>query len=228
MNLTKEEITRKVLHLFSGLLIPGSILLIPVLAKDYMPAVSGVKPWMYASVALGLLSVLMAGIEIIRMKSDLVQGLFKKAFGSMMRKEESTRLTGATYMIIAGFICSVVFRSRPDISFMTLSSFIWGDAVAALVGIEFGRTRIGSKSLEGSAACFITCILMYFVLFPFVPMVCDKWGGFAPLTIILAGSLCTTILELFPIHIGKRLILNDNLTVPVLTGIVMLVFSGQI
>jgi dolichol kinase len=42
-----------------------------------------------------------------------------------------------------------------------------------------------------------------------------------PLFLALAGSLCITILELFPVRITKNVSINDNLTVPVITGIVL-------
>jgi dolichol kinase len=37
----------------------------------------------------------------------------------------------------------------------------------------------------------------------------------------IAASLCITVMELFPITIVKKYVINDNLTVPVFTGIVM-------
>jgi dolichol kinase len=54
-----------------------------------------------------------------------------------------------------------------------------------------------------------------------VPHLLDEWRGSVPLFLALAGSLCITILELFPARITKNVSINDNLTVPVITGIVL-------
>jgi dolichol kinase len=35
------------------------------------------------------------------------------------------------------------------------------------------------------------------------------------------ASLCITVMELFPITFAKKYVVNDNLTVPVITGIIM-------
>jgi dolichol kinase len=225
MTLTREEIQRKILHFFSGLIIPGGILYIPVFVRESGLGITGLPLWVYPSAILALLSLALYVIEIVRFRVGWVQKLFTGLFGAMLRREESGQMTGATYMIIAGFICSVIFRHRPDISFMALSSFIWGDAAAALVGISIGRIRIGKKSLEGSAACFVLCCVMYYLLFPFIPLVYAPWGGFMPVHVALTASFCVTVLELFPMRLTKKFIVNDNLTVPVITGIVILVMN---
>jgi dolichol kinase len=224
MKLTREEVTRKILHIFSGLIIPGIIIYVPVLAVLAGLPVPAAGAWVYAAVLMGIASAAMLCVEAIRMRSHRVHGIFNTVFGAMLRKEEAVHFTGATYMIIAGFLCSVIFRHRPDVSFMALSSFIWGDAVAALVGISIGRIRIGKKSVEGFAACFVLCLCMYYLLFPFIPMVYSQWGGVVPLGIAVFASFCTAVLELFPVRIGK-FVLNDNLYVPVVTGVIIIMMS---
>ena len=116
-------------------------------------------------------------------------------------------------------------RVRGEVSLgvvaMALSMFIWGDAVAALVGQSIGRTRIGKKSLEGSIGCFVLCLCVCFLLYPHVPLLLDAWAGRIPLPIVLVAAFTTTVFELVPFRMGKSLIVNDNLVVPVITGLVM-------
>jgi dolichol kinase len=105
---------------------------------------------------------------------------------------------------------------------MVISTFVWGDAVAALVGQSIGRTKMGSKSLEGSLACLVLCLIFYSAVFPHVPLLLDKWSGTIPMAITIVASLCVTVLELVPMRITKSLTINDNLIVPVITGMVMI------
>jgi dolichol kinase len=160
-------------------------------------------------------------VELLRFRSPLIQRMFYRISGAAMRPEEEKKMTGATYMVAAAFICSVVFIDRPYISFMVLCSFIWGDAAAALTGQSIGRIKIGKKSLEGSAGCFILCMTLFLALFPHVPHLLDNWNNHVSLAMTIAASLCITVMELFPITIVKKYVINDNLTVPVFTGIVM-------
>jgi len=221
MKLTSEEIQRKLLHVFFGLFIPSGMLYIPW----YIRRSEGrwpVPPWAWPVIILAAFAMVFYAVEVVRFRSPWVQHIFNRLFGSMLRREESVRMTGATYIVLSALICSIIFRHRPDISFMAISTFIWGDAAAALAGISIGRIRIGKKSLEGSAACFAVCMVMYIALFPVMPFVCDAWGGSIPLALALAGSLCVTILELLSPRINARLTINDNLFVPVVTGIMIL------
>jgi dolichol kinase len=106
---------------------------------------------------------------------------------------------------------------------MALSMFILGDAVAAIVGLGMGRISVAGKTLEGSAACFLLCLTLLVGAYPLVPGLLDAWGGRLAFPVVLAAALSTTVLELFPVRLGPRLVINDNLTVPLVTGALMLV-----
>jgi dolichol kinase len=212
VGVSREEINRKLLHTLSGTLIPGAIL--------YLPKIPGVSP----QLPMIILAVILAGsiaLELIRFRVPAVQKVFFAAAGSMLRKEEGHRFTGSTYIFASAFLCTVLFAREPHISFMVLSMFILGDAVAALVGQSIGRTKVGDKSLEGSAACLLLCLVLCVVVYPRVPGLLDAWEGAIPLVIIALASLSTTVLELFPVRISRTIVLNDNLTVPIVTGLLM-------
>lgn len=221
MKLAREEIGRKILHIFSGTLIPGGIFYIP----QFVPRVPWLptppEPKIYPALILGILTIIFVGIDIIRLRVPAISKVFHASFGSMLRKEESEKLTGATYIFASGFICSLLFMDQPHIAAIVLSTFIWGDAVAALVGQSIGKIKIGKKSLEGSLACFVLCLAMYYLLFPLAPGLLAPWGGMPPLSIALVGSVAVTLMELFPVKLGSTVELNDNLTVPVVTGVLL-------
>ncbi|MDR0330252.1 MAG: hypothetical protein LBH93_00890 [Chitinispirillales bacterium] len=211
MALRKEEITRKLLHLFA-LLMPAGIF--------YLPRY-GVPD----AVPIGILAFLVAGsiaVEWLRFRVPAVQKAFYFLFKHLLRKEESSTVTGSTYVMGAALICSLLFINHKHISLMVLTLFILGDAVAAIVGLSVGRIKIGKKSLEGSAACFAMCMALFYALFPRLPWALDAWGGKVPLAIALVSSLSITVFELIPLRITPKLTINDNLAVPVITGGIML------
>lgn len=211
MTIRKQEIARKLLHLFA-LSMPVGIYYLPKVA---IPPI----------VPIGILGFVLLGsvvIENLRFRHSYFQKLFFSLFKSMLREEEVSKTTGSTYIVGAALICAIVFVSRPDISFMVLSVFILGDAAAALVGQSIGRTKIGKKSLEGSLGCFCMCLFLFFVIFPLIPGILDHWEGWRAIPLSIISSFCITILELVPLRITKKITINDNLAVPVICGVLIL------
>jgi dolichol kinase len=210
--LRKEEINRKLLHLIA-LLMPAGIFYLPYLfSLNYAVSV----------IILGILLVGSVIIEHLRFKNPAVQKLFYAVAGSMLREEEAKSTTGSTYVIGAALLCSLLFYKQPQIAFMVLFMFILGDAVAAIVGMSIGRIKIGKKSLEGSLACFTMCMVLFFTVFPFFPGILNQWGGKIPFMVAVGTSLAITVFELIPLRISKKLIINDNLAVPVIAGFTMI------
>lgn len=177
-----NEVYRKLLHVVA-LAIPFGIYYLP---------------HRVALIALFLLAAGSVTVELVRKCSPGVNALFSCWLHRFLRVEEHSRFTGATYLFLGGFLCVLLYDR--DVSFISLSYIILGDAAAALIGINFGRTRIGKKSIEGSLACAGICIL-FWLLFPRVP-----------LTQGVAAAFLTAALELAPIPV------NDNLLVPLVTG----------
>lgn len=213
MPLTKEEINRKLLHVFSGTLIPAGIFYIPMI--DGYSAITPI-------LVLGLLTGGSLLLEYLRFNNATVQQMFMAIGSTMLRKSEKKSLTGSTYIFMSAFLCSIIFINHPHVAFIALSLFILGDAIAAIVGISVGRIKIGKKSLEGSGACFILGLLLFFFAYPHVPMLLDRWHGSVPLPLIIIASFSNTIFELFPISLGQKLNINDNLSVPLITGLILL------
>ena len=68
----------------------------------------------------------------------------------MVRDHERHSLLGSTYVLLASLICAYAF-DRP-IAIVAMAFIIVGDAMAAIVGRRFGRTKVFGKSLEGAAS----------------------------------------------------------------------------
>lgn len=220
MKLRKEEIQRKVLHLIFGVVIPAGIFYIPGYAEKSPWVPQCIRPELYPVVILAFFTAIFVLGEILRFRVSFMKSLADKMFGSMMRPEEAKKFSGATYICASSLICSIVFINNPHVAAMTLWMFIWGDAAAALVGISMGKIKIRKKSLEGSVACLLCCIILLDTVFPSMPGLLDAWNGKIPLVLSVISALAVTGMELFPITIGTFEI-NDNLTVPVITGFLM-------
>lgn len=219
MVIRREEIQRKILHFIFGTIIPSGIFYIPLYAEKM--SWKALPPWTLPPVILAFFLALFVILETLRFRVPAIQNIFHRFFGSMLRLEEVKKTTGATYILASSLLCSLVFKNHPHVSLMVLSTFIWGDAVAALVGQSMGKIRIGSKSLEGSIACLVLCLVFFLGIFPHLPFLLDKWNGRIPLSLTVIASVCITTMELFTIKV-RGFEVNDNLSVPVITGIVMI------
>ena len=83
-----------------------------------------------------------------------------------------------------------------------------GDATAGLVGEKFGKTKFYNKTIEGSIAGLIVCLLSgYFVHLTL------------PLVVVFSGAFAAMFIELMPISI------DDNLSVPLFAGTIMVIAS---
>lgn len=193
-NITYDaELLRKSIHILS--------LLIPIVAwfMDRSDAV----------LSLVVLFVASLIFDIERTRPSLLGRLCRATLGHIIRPHEQRSalglppLSGSTWMLLAAAITFAIFPK--EIATAAFSMLILGDTAAALIGRRYGTIRFGAKrkSLEGSLA-FFTISLLVVLLTPGLPF----WVG-------AAGALAATLAEALPIP------LDDNLTVPLLAGLVM-------
>lgn len=129
--------------------------------------------------------------------------LAKPVGGRLIRPHERDGdFTGAFYILST--VCLVVALFDRPIAVAALIFIIVGDTSAALVGRRWGRHRFGDKSFEGSAACLISTLIAV-VLIPDLPL---------PVGVV--GAVVATVVEALPLGI------DDNVTVPLLSGLSML------
>lgn len=131
---------------------------------------------------------------------------FHRMFGLILRNHELRDFTGATYMLFSAMLCVAFFE--PHIAACAMAFLSIGDTFAALVGMNFGKRKfLGmNKSFEGSIACFVSCFIfgLLWLHNPFLALV---------------GALTATIAEL-----GK-IPLDDNIKIPLSSGLVMTIVS---
>ena len=193
-NIEIREISRKAIHIFN-IIIP---LFHIYIFKNKIDMI----------IFLSAMVIFCFFIEIFRSQNSFISKFFEKYLFFMMRSfEKQGSLTGSTWVFV-GALITIILVPQP-FSLLALFFLAFGDTLAALVGMKFPFIKIGSKSLSGSLACFIMCLIVgLFLNFEISS------------EIILIGAFTATIAELTSIKI------NDNISIPVLSGCAM--YLGRI
>ncbi len=185
------EFSRKVLHLTAATT--------PVV---YMFIARETALWL-----LGLCVAIAVLIEVLRQVSARFAVFFRRTVGFMVRTTEWTRVSGATYVLV-GALLSVWLFPKP-IAIAVLFIQVISDTAASLMGLRYGRTRFLGKSVAGSSAFFLTALAILWLMWP------------AAKEIDLLAAAVATVAEALPTLRLGRYELNDNLTVPLLTGLAL-------
>lgn len=189
---TAMEIERKIFHL-CGLLVPliyQSLLQLGWSQQDCCKIV-----W---SITLSG-----AGIDLMRVHIPFVARHWP--LKSILREHEQNCLCGGSYFSL-GCTLAIHFFA-PVIAMTSIIFLVLGDMSAALIGRSFGRSIVnvgvgpgGKKSVEGSAAMFIVCMLFGCTIFSQVHL--REYPVFI-------GSLVATLVELY-----EPFGINDNVMIP--------------
>lgn len=148
-------------------------------------------------------------IEFWRFSNPQFNAKIFNRFKSILKENERKRIFTTTSLLISVWLTVVLFSK--GIAIMALLFLIFGDIASALVGKNFGRIRWGEKTLEGSFAFFITCLLVVF--FVNLTEIRLNW------TVAVLGALTATLVELLPLPI------DDNFTIALVSGIIMTIVS---
>lgn len=138
-------------------------------------------------------------IEAARLYLPGINRLFINYLGFLMRSEEKHNPTGTLYYLL-GVLFSILLFPK-EIALFSITVLAVGDPAAYIIGSNFGKVRIGKKSLEGSLAFLTASVIAGFLLH-------NLWGDLSVIAII-TGAVTGTVVELIPLKI------NDNLTIPI-------------
>ena len=129
--------------------------------------------------------------------------------------------TGLVLYAISYSALAFFFGTRPYIVAAGIFPMAYGDSTAALVGMRYGRRKIGSKSLEGSATMFFGSLISLLVGMAYF----SSFYGFnlfdqaVPVFLV---SLVVTVIEFFsPSGL-------DNIAVPILGALTFLFAGGGV
>ncbi|MFC1803917.1 diacylglycerol/polyprenol kinase family protein [Thermoproteota archaeon] len=127
--------------------------------------------------------------------------------------------TGLVLYAISYTALAYFFSTRPYIVAAGIFPMAYGDSIAALVGMRYGKLMIGSKSFEGCLGMFLDSLIsLLLVMLYFSPIY--QFNIIDQVTPILAVSFVVTFVEL--ISPGGL----DNATVPVFGALTFLIAGG--
>jgi dolichol kinase len=151
----------------------------------------------------------------MRRKNVKLKDYFERIFGPILREKETTgeRLCGASWTFISASI--IFFICTEEIAVTSFAILAISDACAAIIGKSFVSKPFFEKSTIGTAAFYISGLLVLFVC-----------GGMfhSRLWFYLFGFFalfCATILEARPSFLN----LDDNFSIPVSFALVMSFFD---
>jgi dolichol kinase len=190
----RVELWRKGIHLCTGL--------VPLLYAVWLE-----RRWAVAWLAL--FSAVMILVEVLRRGDHALGRLFRRWFAFMLRRREADEggLLGATPYCLASLAC-VALLPKP-VAVLALLYLAVGDTAASLVGLAWGRHRVGNKSIEGFLGFWGAASLV-----AIVARVCSPEYALAP---ALAAALAAALAELL-----LPPACDDNWSVPLTASAVML------
>lgn len=176
------ETRRKLFHLFALLLWLIPLSLFPSTLSLFM---------FFAVIGINMLTVMKVWENKLRFYYSLVYRLERE-------KNLSSPGIQALWANLGIFLSFLLFGRGPAMVAVVVLAV--GDAFASIIGVRYGKTKIGDRSLEGTFAFFFSSFV---VLLPFLGF----WKSFVV-------SFFSAIVEALPIRV------DDNFTVPLIAGIV--------
>jgi dolichol kinase len=166
--------------------------------------------WISCQAALILAAVLVAAslaVEVVRRRGPWVNRLFWRLIPSVFRDWEEHEVLGSTWFAL-GTLVALGLAGR-DAGGTAILFLAWGDPAAELVGRRWGR-KGQSKTVAGSLACFLACLV--------AGGVGIGWGGLN-LWAVLVGAILATLIERWSPPP------DDNLWMPIVSGLVVAVMQ---
>lgn len=153
----------------------------------------------------GIFTVYALSSDILRLVWPKFNAWTMRDLKKYMRKEEARRLNSMTFYSISAFIVCLLFPK--GVAVLSILFLGLGDPMASIIGIKFGKHRLGRLSLEGSLACFFTCFALSFLY----PLLNPAFTG--PVWLFaLAGGLIGAVSERWTFR------LDDNFTIPLFSA----------
>jgi len=153
------------------------------------------------------LTVFAIVIEYLRVHSVIIKKIFDNFLISMLRLHEMDgKYTGATWVFIGSTLTVALFPK--EIAVISLIYMCIGDTVAGLVGRKYGKMKFYDKTIEGSLAGLIVCLLSGYLVQLSLPLI-----------VVFSGAFAAMFIELLPISI------DDNISVPLFAGTIMIIAS---
>ena len=163
-----------------------------------------------------VLGIALAGfvMDISRARYPFINHLVIKFMGPLMRRSEKEGMSGLPFYAL-GVSLALFFYGR-DIEILSVMFLVFSDPLSSFFGVLYGKDKImPNKSLQGAVAGFFTCYLITL----FYTMNHVTLGNHILIFAVVAGMIgaLSELVSAFNV--------DDNLTIPVLSGLGMTVLN---
>ena len=186
----QPRVWRRLFHVFAGSTIPVAGIFAP--EREFL-------------IALALVAAGAVLLDLSRFGIGPLNRVYLRWMAPLLKGDEDARMTGATYMLIAGAVVFWLFGREVGVPVMLFLSL--GDPAAAVVGRRAPGPRIMDKSPIGTAA-FAATGAAATALLVVTGAVELHWG-------LWAGAVIAAVVELPGIPP------DDNLSIPLIAGAAM-------
>ena len=163
-----------------------------------------------------VLAIALSGfaIDITRARYRLINHIVIKFMGPLMRRSEKEGMSGLPFYALG--VSIALFSYQRDIAILSVMFLVFSDPLSSFFGVLYGKDKIlPNKSLQGAVAGFFVCYLITL----FYTMNHVTLGNHILIFAVLA-KLIKTLSELV-----SAFNVDDNLTIPVLSGLGMTVLN---
>ncbi len=162
-------------------------------------------PRIFMLALVGAVTLFFVSVDISRLLWRRFNMTLFRRMAFFYRPTEENTFTSASLFLLGSFLTILLFPK--PIATTALIFVTFGDLSAKIAGLERGRTRLFTRTLEGSATFFAVCVAAGFGWSFLVPI--------APVQYVL-GAFVGAVTEALPLD------LNDNFTVPLVSGAAMM------
>ncbi|MFX1478297.1 MAG: glycerol-3-phosphate acyltransferase [Promethearchaeota archaeon] len=161
-------------------------------------------------VLIGIVTLCFIFLDLSRFISKQTQDLLTVKVKAIFRKSEQKKFSSMTIFLISIFIMIFIFTrlGSIEIAIIALGFLVFGDLYAKVFGLAYGRHKLfGKKTLEGTLAYIGAVIICCYIFYTSIDI---------PLPVLIIGAVAAPIAEVLPLG------MNDNFTVPIISGTAML------
>jgi glycerol-3-phosphate acyltransferase PlsY len=160
-------------------------------------------------ILIGSVTLCFIFLDLSRFLSKQTQELLTVKVKAIFRKSEQRKFSSMTIFLISTFIMVFIFSQLMaiEIAIITLVFLVFGDLFAKIFGLAYGRHKIfNNKTLEGTLAYIGAIIVCCYILYTSIDIA---------LPVLLVGAIAAPLAEALPLG------MNDNFTVPIISGTAM-------
>ena len=153
-------------------------------------------------------------VDFQRLKRPAINQMIERHFGPIMRRSEKFSFSGLPFYALG--VALSIYLYPEEIAVLAILFLIFADPIASVCGVFLGRDRLlPNKTLQGTISAFVICfviVMSYFII----------TGNHSKNIVIFAffSSIVGALSELV-----SAFNIDDNLTIPVLSGGAMVVLN---